>query len=135
MMTDTSALQTFLTDNFAPWVLALDIRLIDSAPGQATLRIPITDQIARVGGIASGQTLATLADTAMVLATLTTLPDLRPVATITLDTQFLRPASGDTITAVAKVTRTGKSLAFARCTLTSQLADKPVATATATFAL
>ena len=128
-------LQTFLDENFADWVLDLKPTVTDAAVGTATLTIPVTDRIARVGGIVSGQALAALADTAMVLATLTTLPEPRPVGTVTLDTQFLRPATGDKIIAQAEVVRAGRSLAFLRATLTAEPSGKPVATATATFAL
>lgn len=97
-------------------------------------RYPITDDIARVGGIVSGQTLATLADTAMVLACGAHLGRMVPVATVTLDTQFVRPGSGDTIRARAEVTRAGKSLIFARCSVSALPAAKTVALATANFA-
>lgn len=59
---------------------------------------------------------------------------MEPVGTVTLDTQFLRPASGDSITATAEVTRAGRSMVFTRCTLTTLPGGKPVALATATFA-
>lgn len=127
--------QSFLDANFAPWVLDLAPIVTEAGPAGVTLDIPITDAIARVGGIVSGQALATLADTCMVLSVGAHLGKLLPVATVTLDTQFLRPGSGDTIRARAEVTRAGRSLAFARCTLTTLPIDKAVAHATATFAL
>ena len=134
-MIDTTTVQRFLDENFAPWVLALQPRVTRADAQGVTLSIPITDDIARVGGIVSGQALATLADTAMVLATGAHLGRMIPVATVTLDTQFLRPGTGDGIEATATVTRAGRALAFAQCTLTAQPAAKPVAMATATFAL
>ena len=59
---------------------------------------------------------------------------VEPIGTVTLDTQFLRPATGDSIRAEAEVTRAGKSMIFTRCTLISEPSGKPVALATATFA-
>jgi len=59
--------QAFLEANFAPWVLALMPCVSAVSEGRVTLEAPSTDQIARVGGIVSGETLATLADTAMVV--------------------------------------------------------------------
>lgn len=126
--------QAFLDRNFAPWVLALAPRVIEIAPERTVLRIPITPEIARAGDIVSGQTLATLADTAMVLACGGYLGEMVPVSTVTLDTQFLRPGSGTAVEAEAEVTRAGRSMIFARCTLIAQPAGKPVALATATFA-
>lgn len=126
--------QSILDKNFAPWVLALGpvVTAIDAE--QAVLEIPITDQITRMGDIVSGQTMATLADTAMVFACLGNLGRMEPIATVTLDTQFLRPGSGETLRATAEVTRTGRALIFTRCVLTTWPSGKDVAHATATFA-
>ena len=131
---NTGIAQQFLTDNFAPWIMALQPEVTAIDDTGATLRIPITDDIMRVGGIVSGQTLATLADTAMVIGCGGAAGEMIPVGTVTLDTQFLRPASGESITAVAEVTRAGRSMVFTRCTLTAEPGGKTVALATATFA-
>jgi uncharacterized protein (TIGR00369 family) len=134
MAMDTQVAQQFLDENFAPWVLALKPRVTQISNDGAHLQIPITPDIARAGNIVSGQTLATLADTAMVIACGAVNGEMLPVGTVTLDTQFLRPASGETITAKATVTRMGRSMAFARADLFTSPGDKIVATATATFA-
>lgn len=126
--------QTFLTENFAPWVLALSPTVTEISPDQTTLTIPITDALNRTGGIVSGQALTALADTAMVLACGGHIGEMIPVGTVTLDTQFLRPASGTEIRAEAQVTRAGRAMIFARCTLIAEHSGKPVALATATFA-
>lgn len=126
--------QAFLDENFAAWVRALDITVTEIGPEQTTLTVPITDALMRTGGIVSGQALTALADTAMVLAVGGHLGEMIPVGTVTLDTQFLRPASGEAIRAEAQVTRAGKSMIFARCTLIATPSQKPVALATATFA-
>ncbi|WP_299045518.1 PaaI family thioesterase [uncultured Tateyamaria sp.] len=127
--------QAFLDASFAPWVLDLRPTVTQANAQGVTIDIPITQAIARVGGIVSGQALATLADTCMVLSVGAHLGKMVPVATVTLDTQFLRPALGDGIRAQAVVTRAGRSLAFARCTLTAWPDTKVAALATATFAL
>ncbi|MEP1520772.1 PaaI family thioesterase [Ascidiaceihabitans sp.] len=126
--------QAILDENFAPWVRALDPRVTKISSAGAVLEIPITDQITRMGDIVSGQTMATLADTAMVFACIGDLGTLEPVATVTLDTQFLRPGSGRMLRAEASVTRTGKAMIFTRCVLTTWPGGKDVAHATATFA-
>jgi len=87
--------QRFLDENFAPWVLALSPKVAELSAEGMVLEMPITDEIARVGGIVSGQSLAALADTAMVLACGVTAGEMAPVGTVTLDTQFLRPGSGE----------------------------------------
>lgn len=133
-MITTADAQNFLENAFAPWVLALSPVVILCDATGVTVDIPITDKIARVGGIVSGQALATLADTAMVLAVGANRGEMSPVATVTLDTQFLRPGSGDTVRAEAEVLRAGRSLIFTRCTLSALPLGKPIAHATATFA-
>lgn len=131
---DRTEAQAFLDENFAPWVLSLRPQVVSIGSDSATLDIPITPDIARAGNIVSGQTLATLADTAMVIACGAAAGEMMPVGTVTLDTQFLRPASGDRIVAVAEVTRMGRAMIFARATLTALPSGKAVAFATATFA-
>ena len=126
--------QTVLTEHFAPWVMALDPTVTEIGVDRTTLTIPITDQIIRTGGIVSGQTMTALADTAMVLACMGHLKTLLAIGTVTLDTQFLRPATGTSIRAAAEVTRAGRTMIFARCTLIAEPSGKPVAMATATFA-
>lgn len=126
--------QLILNENFADWVRALSPQVIEIGEDHTALDIPVTPSIARVGGIVSGQALAALADTAMVFACIGHLGQLELVTTVTLDTQFLRPATGDTIRATAKVTKAGRGMIFARATLTALPGGKDVAFATATFA-
>ncbi len=132
-MTPATA-QAFLDENFAPWVRALDITVTQVSPERTTLTIPITDALNRTGGIVSGQALTALADTAMVLAIGGHEGAMSPVGTVTLDTQFLRPASGHNIRAEAEVMRAGRGMVFTRCTLIAEPSGKTVALATATFA-
>ena len=126
--------QTILRDHFAPWVMALHPTVTEIGPHKTVLSIPITEDLNRTGGIVSGQAMTALADTAMVMACMGHLDALTPVGTVTLDTQFLRPASGDSLRAEAEVTRAGRSMMFTRCTIISEPSGKPVALATATFA-
>ena len=126
--------QRILEDAFAPWVRALSPTISEIGPERAVMTVPITPDIMRIGNIVSGQALAALADTAMVFACFGHLDEVAPFGTVTLDTQFLRPGTGDAIRAEAEVTRAGKSMLFARCALIAEPSEKPVALATATFA-
>ncbi|XDA97515.1 PaaI family thioesterase [Sulfitobacter sp. LCG007] len=128
------AAQAFLDANFAPWIRALRPRVEQIGPDRTVLSIPVSEEIERVGGIVSGQAVAALADTAMVLGCCGHLGEMVPVGTVTLDTQFLRPASGDALRAEAEVTRAGRSLIFARCAILDEPSHKTVALAMATFA-
>ena len=137
MNTDTANTEAngWLAENVAEWVLALEPRVDSMGCTGVVLSIPVTPAIARVGGIVSGQALATLADTAMVIACARHFRGFRPVATINLDLQFLRPATGERISCAATLVRPGKSLIFARAVLAEEPSGKDVATATATFAV
>lgn len=125
--------QTLLNDNFADWVNALDLTVTEISPEEAVIRMPLSDHLMRVGGIVSGQALAALADTSMVLASLAHMGEFRPLATTDLHTQFLRPGVGTAILCRAFVVRAGKALIFARAEMTEESSAKMVATAAATF--
>lgn len=125
--------QKILADNFASWVQSLDLTIRSIDAEHVLVRMPLGDHLARVGGIVSGQALAALADTAMVLATIGHTGSARPFATTDLHTQFLRPGVGSAILCRASVVRAGKALVFARADMTQEDDGKLVATATATF--
>jgi uncharacterized protein (TIGR00369 family) len=133
-MFDKDQAQAFLASSFAPWVQALNLRVDEiGAGGHAVLSMPITDDVARMGGIVCGQSLATLADTAMVLATAAHFGEPRDVATTNLDTQFLSAGRGERIRCTARITRAGRSLIFAQADLVALPEGRPVASASATF--
>lgn len=133
-MLSTDQAQAFLASSFAPWVQALNLRVDEITPeGRAVLSMPITDDVARMGGIVCGQALATLADTAMVLSTAAHFGELRDVATTNLDTQFLSAGRGERISCTARITRAGRSLIFAQADLVALPDGRPVASASATF--
>jgi len=132
---DTETANGWLTDHFADWVLALEPRVDALACTGAVLSMPVTERIVRVGGIVSGQAMATLADTAMVIACAGHFRDFHPVATTNLDIQYLRPASGERVSCTATIVRAGRTLIFARATLVAEPSGKDVAAATATFAV
>ena len=125
--------QDIFSENFAPWIQALGLTITDISNSGATLMMPITPDLARVGGIVCGQALASMADTAMVFAAFGHLQAAHPVATTNLDTQFLRPATGEAVRCDAEIVRAGKALMFVRATMVAMPSEKIVATATATF--
>ena len=127
--------QQFLEDNFAPWVIDLKPQLLVCENGTAQIDIPISPHIQRVGEIVCGQAMGALADTCMVFACFSHMDKLISVATTTLDTQFLRPATGDILSCEAKVERAGKAIFFLSATLVTKPNDKIVAKSTATFYL
>ncbi len=134
-MIDPATAQRLLEENFAPWVLSLKPQVTEIGPDAAVLEIPITPDIARVGGIVCGQALATLADTSMVFACAGRLEAFRPVATTNLETRFLSAARGEAVRCTARVIKAGRAMIFAEATLVRLPDSAPVAAASATFFL
>ena len=122
-----------LDENFAPWVKALEIEVLDTSGDTSLFRMPLGDHLARVGGIVSGQALAALADTTMVLGAIAHAGELKLFATTNLETQFLRPGAGTAILCRTHVVRAGKSLVFMRADMSEEASGKSVAAATATL--
>lgn len=134
-MLDPATAQRLLEENFAPWVQALHPRVTEISQEAAILEIPVTPEIARVGGIVCGQALATLADTSMVFACAGKLGAFTLVATTNLETRFLSAAKGDAVRCTARVIKAGRALMFAEALLTRLPDDAPVAAASATFVM
>ena len=128
-------LQGLLADWFAPWIQALGLKVESFADGEASLRLPQSDQLSRVGGMLCGQAMMSAADTAMVLAIVTQLGTRRPMTTVQLNTSFLKPLSGQDALINARVLRAGKSLVFGEIDIRGANDGKSVCRASTTYAL
>lgn len=128
-------LQGLLSDWFAPWIQAMGLRVESFADGEATLRLPQSDQLSRVGGMLCGQAMMSAADTAMVLAIVTQLGTHRPMTTVQLNTSFLKPLSGQDARITARVVRAGKNLVFGEIDISGVNDGKSVCRASTTYAL
>lgn len=128
-------LQATLPAFFAPWVQALDLRAEAFDADSVTLRLPVTPQLARTGGILCGQAMMAAADTAMVLAVVNHFGAFRPCTTVQLTTSFLRPLAGQDALVQARVLRAGKSLAFGEIDIRGADDGKSVCRASTTYAL
>lgn len=124
-----------LAANFAPWVKALGIRVEAIAADSATLRIPFSDDLCRVGGIMCGQALASGADTAMVIALAVAQGGLKPLTTVDMTVNFMRPITSTDAILEAHIMRLGKTLAFCTCEIQDAASGKPAAFATGTYAI
>ena len=111
---DLPTLQDALSRVFAPWVQALDLRIVEAHAGEITLNLPVAPLHVHIGGVLCGQTMMAAADTAMVLAVMTRTGAFKPMTTVQLQTSFLRPVAGDSGHArvVARVLRLGRNLVF-----------------------
>ncbi len=130
-----AAANAVLQENFAPWVLALGIKAELIGADTATLRIPFSEQLCRVGGITSGQALLTGADTAMVIALAAASRGFKPCTTVDLTINYMRPITKADALLEARVMRLGKTLAFCTCEMREAGAAKPSAFSTGTYAI
>jgi len=129
------AANEILTRNFASWVLATCIRAEAVGTDTATLRIPFSDPLCRVGGILCGQALLTGADTAMVIALAAASGGFRPCTTVDLTINYMRPITKADAVLEARVMRLGKTLAFCTCEIREAGGSKPAAFSTGTYAI
>jgi uncharacterized protein (TIGR00369 family) len=132
---DLVAAQKILTDKFAPWVLATGIRVEATNSDSATLTVPFSDQLCRIGGIICGQALITGADTAMVIALAAAAGGFKPCTTVDLTINYMRPITSADARLEAKVMRLGKSLAFCTTDIIDAESGKIAAFATGTYAI
>lgn len=133
---DVAAANAVLAANFAPWVCACGITTEAIGADTLTMRIPFSEQLCRMGGIMSGQTLVTGADTAMAIALMAKMGGLKtPITTVDLTINYMRPITKADALLVAKVIRLGRTLAFCTTEIHEAGSDKPSAFSTGTFAI
>jgi len=143
---DIEEARRILREMFAPWVLdlGLGVERIEAAPPQgagadwqpgAVLRMGFSERLCRHGGVVCGQALMALADTAMVIATVTASGGFRPMTTVDQTTHFLKAVASADVLADARVVRLGRTMSFGRVTLTSAADGKPVAMVSSAFAM
>jgi uncharacterized protein (TIGR00369 family) len=128
-------LQSALPAYFAPWIQALGLRAQAFDADSVTLRLPVTAELARTGGILCGQAMMAAADTAMVLALINHFGAFRPCTTVQMNTSFLRPLSGQDALVQARVLRAGKALAFGEIDIRGADDARSVCRASTTYAL
>jgi uncharacterized protein (TIGR00369 family) len=129
-------LSAVLDDVTAPIVKSLQLSVLSADAKQVTLRLPVTQHLVHGGGVVCGQALMAAADTAMILAVSASLGEFRPMTTVQLQTNFLKPVPGDAteVRIVCTLLRRGKSLAFGNIDLLTP--DGTLAAhATTTYAL
>jgi uncharacterized protein (TIGR00369 family) len=121
-----------------PHAAALGMKVIRVAAAAATLRLDYRREF--VGdparGVVFGGVITTLMDQALGLAVSCSLEDLRPIATLDLRIDYLRPADpGKPLFARAECYKVTRDVAFARGVAYDSAEDDPFATSQATFML
>jgi uncharacterized protein (TIGR00369 family) len=124
---------SILKDNFAPWVQDLGLVVEEVGDAEAVLRLPWSERMVRDGGALSGQALMAAADTATVIAVAAARGEYVPMATVQQATTFQRPVMDADVILTARVTKLGRTLAFADITMTA--GDALAAHASTVYAL
>jgi uncharacterized protein (TIGR00369 family) len=131
----TQLLQEALAAYFAPWVQALGLQVESFDADSVTLRLPLSDELSRTGGMLCGQAMMAAADTAVALALVNAFGQFRPCTTVQMNTSFLKPLSGQDALVQARIVRAGKTLAFGEVDVRGAADGKSAARASATYAL
>ena len=124
-----------LEDNFAEWVRDLHLTVSAVLDNGITMSIPFSPRLCRVGGIMCGQALVSAADTAMVIALASANGGMRPMTTIDLTSNFMRPIKDEDAIVDAKVVRAGRSIAFCTTEIKGLRSGKISVFCTGTYAL
>ncbi|MEU5876513.1 PaaI family thioesterase [Spirillospora sp. NPDC047279] len=124
-----------LKDNFAAWVLDLGLTVEAVEERAATLRLPWSDRLAREGGGLSGQAMMAAADTATVIAISAARGGFVPMTTVQLSTSFQRPIVGKDLLVTARLSKIGRTLAFADVEMTGDGDGEIAARATTVYAI
>ncbi len=133
--------QELLGEVFAPWVMALDLRVVEISASTATFAMPASAELSRGGGagggVVCGQAIGAAADTCSVVALSAFNGTFRPCTTVDMTTHFLRPLpEGDaeiTVTALSNGRRMATTRIEVRA-LTDGAPGKLAASATCAFA-
>jgi uncharacterized protein (TIGR00369 family) len=98
----------------SPLVQLLGIELTAIEDGRAQLRLPYRPQLATIDDVVHGGAIASLIDTAGMAATWSddTEPESLAGATVTLNISYVAAARGQDLTAVATVSKRGRSIVF-----------------------
>jgi acyl-CoA thioesterase len=116
----------------SPFEKLLNMTVLDSANGEATLTMPFLLEYANGAGIMHGGALVSLADTAVVMAIKSLLAAGSHFATIRLETSFLHPVRSGVLTAKAKVISRVDRIIEGRATVYDE-ADRAVMEFSSTF--
>jgi uncharacterized protein (TIGR00369 family) len=121
-----------------PHNAALDIRVVDAAPGVCVLLLPWAEHL--VGnpetGVLHGGAITSLLDACSGGAVFLKMQSPLPIATLDLRIDYLKPATPRRdVIARAECYKLGRNVAFVRGLAYHDTADDPIAAASATFML
>lgn len=130
----TLAARGWLRDLVSPWVKDLNLVIEKVDADAARMRLPFDARLCREGGTICGQALASAADTAMIMAISGVLGGFRPMTTVNLSVNFLRPVAQGDVTLIARVIKPGRTLSYGEVQMHGP-DGKAAAHATCTYAM
>jgi uncharacterized protein (TIGR00369 family) len=105
--------------NSAPYYATLGLVAASDGPGTSRVTLAFDRRLLQLYGGIHGGALLSLADAALNVAVATSLAEDEAVATVEVSMQFQAPAGENDVVAVGRMTRRGKTLAFAECVLSA----------------
>ena len=98
----------------SPYVAHLGMQLVDIQPGRATLALPFTSSLVTIGTVVHGGAIASLIDTAAMVAAWSDaeMPTKVRGTTVNLTVAYLAAAEREDLQAIATVLRRGRNLVY-----------------------
>lgn len=124
-----------LAEMGAPCVRELGLTVEAVSTNKVRLRMRNTPHVRHGGGVVCGQSLMSLADTAMVVALSAAMGRFLPMTTVTQTTHFLRAIRDGDVIAECRILRMGRNLAFGEVMIYAEGGIDPAVQVTSTYAL
>jgi uncharacterized protein (TIGR00369 family) len=121
--------------HFPSWIGDLGIRIESLGPDGVRGRLPRAAHIQRPGGVLLGQALMAMADTLLVIAFSEAMARLPSMATVSLTTNFMRPAVDCDVLARARPLKLGRGTAFGEVVFFTDADPAPIAQSSGVFAV
>jgi uncharacterized protein (TIGR00369 family) len=120
----------------SPFINQLGLKLVSMEPDRAEISLPYRDELATAGDVVHGGAVSSLIDTAAALAAWSghDLDAGTKWGTVGISVNFLAAGQGKDLTAVATISRRGRSLCYCRVEV-SDSEGKPVAEGLVTYRL
>lgn len=132
---DAAALNAFLRRAFPLTTDAAIAEVVSVEPGRARLVLAYNERTLRPGGVISGPTMMSVADTAVYAMVLAHIGEQPMAVTTSLTMHFLRPAKPGPLTADVRLLKLGRRIATAEVHLHTEGPDRPCASAVVAYAL
>lgn len=132
---DAAALNAFLRRAFPEADPEQMARVTSVAPSRVMLTMATASRNLRPGGVISGPTLMSLADTAAYALVLAHIGEVAMAVTTSLTVHFLRPARPGVLYAEAELLKLGRRIATCEVSLWTEGRDRLAAKATVAYAI